>query len=98
MGCLQEDLRSPRLWLFGAACAVVPDVDVFGFWLGIPYEDLLGHRGLTHSLGFAAVLSGLVVATAFRGAQLGRLLEARLNREISSEAEERELVRQTAKV
>ncbi len=58
---------SLRLWLLGAACAVVPDVDVIGFWLGVPYDDLLGHRGLTHSLPFAGALSLLVVATAFRG-------------------------------
>jgi len=57
----------PRLWLLGAACAVVPDVDVIGFWLGVPYDDLLGHRGLTHSLAFAGAVSLLIVAAAFRG-------------------------------
>ncbi len=56
-----------RLWLLGAACAVVPDVDVIGFWLGVPYDDLLGHRGLTHSLPFAGAVSLLIVAAAFRG-------------------------------
>lgn len=44
-----------------------PDLDVVGFWLGIPYEHMLGHRGLTHSLPFAAVLSGLVVMAGFSG-------------------------------
>ena len=42
------------------ACAVVPDLDVIGFHFGIRYGDLLGHRGITHSLAFAAVLSILV--------------------------------------
>lgn len=55
-----------RVWVTGAACAVIPDLDVIGFWWGIPYEHVLGHRGLTHSLTFAAGLSALLIATAFR--------------------------------
>src|SRR6185295_10590206 len=39
-----------RAWLLGIACSVIPDLDVIGFWRGIPYEHLLGHRGLTHSI------------------------------------------------
>jgi inner membrane protein len=57
---------SPRFWVLGITCAIVPDVDVAGFSLGVPYGSILGHRGLTHSLAFAAALSGLVVATWFR--------------------------------
>jgi inner membrane protein len=57
----------PRIWLLGMACAIVPDLDVVGFWLGVPYHHLLGHRGLTHSLVFAAALSPLIVVTFFRG-------------------------------
>ena len=37
-----------------AAVAASPDLDVVGLRLGIPYADPLGHRGLTHSLPFAA--------------------------------------------
>ena len=44
------------LWL-GVLCAVLPDIDVVGFGHGIQYGDLWGHRGLTHSLIFAALLS-----------------------------------------
>jgi len=51
-------LRSRRFWLLGALCSVLPDVDVLGFWLGIPYGAPLGHRGLTHSIAFAAALAG----------------------------------------
>jgi len=47
-------------------CAVLPDADVVGFAFGIPYEHVLGHRGLSHSLVFAAVLATTVVALAFR--------------------------------
>ncbi len=39
-----------RLWLLAAGCAMLPDADVLGFPLGIPYRSLLGHRGLSHSL------------------------------------------------
>jgi inner membrane protein len=46
-----------RLVLLGAICSVVPDLDVVGFRLGIRYEDPLGHRGLTHSIAFAAALA-----------------------------------------
>jgi inner membrane protein len=46
-----------RVWFAGALCAALPDVDVIGFRFGIRYGDLLGHRGLTHSLAFAAVLA-----------------------------------------
>ena len=56
-----------RFWILGAACAMGPDLDILGYWLGIPYEHMLGHRGLTHSLPFAAVISGLVVVAGFSG-------------------------------
>lgn len=52
-----------RLWALGAACAVVPDVDAIGFHFGIPYGDMLGHRGLTHSLFFAAALASGLAAS-----------------------------------
>jgi len=55
-----------RVWVVGAACAVLPDLDVLGFWFGIPYGHPLGHRGLTHSLAFAAVLTAAVVVFSFR--------------------------------
>jgi inner membrane protein len=45
----------------GAVCAALPDADVIGFKLGIRYGDLLGHRGLSHSLAFAAVLAALTL-------------------------------------
>lgn len=55
-----------RFWMLGMACAVLPDADVVAFAFGIPYEHVRGHRGLSHSLAFAAVLATTVVATAFR--------------------------------
>jgi inner membrane protein len=35
--------------------AMLPDMDVIGLKLGVAYGSELGHRGLTHSLVFAAV-------------------------------------------
>ena len=53
-------------WLLSALCAMLPDADVVGFAFGVGYGDMLGHRGLTHSLAFALVIGIVVVALAFR--------------------------------
>ena len=58
----------PRLALVGAAFAIVPDLDVVSFRLGIDYADSWGHRGATHSLVFAALCAG-VVALLWRDAR-----------------------------
>jgi inner membrane protein len=47
-----------------ALLAMLPDIDVLGFRWGISYGDMLGHRGLTHSLLFAGLVS-LVAVTHF---------------------------------
>jgi inner membrane protein len=56
-----------RLWVLGALCAIAPDADVAAIPLGVPYGHVLAHRGLTHSLPFAAFLAGLLAIAAFRG-------------------------------
>lgn len=39
-------------------CALLPDVDGLGYlYFYIPFDHVLGHRGLTHSLPFAAAVS-----------------------------------------
>jgi inner membrane protein len=43
----------PRLLLAAVFCAIAPDFDVIGLRLGVNYGDLWGHRGFSHSLGFA---------------------------------------------
>jgi inner membrane protein len=53
------------LLLLGALSAAAPDLDVLGFSLGVEYGDLLGHRGLSHSLPFAA-LSGALLARVWQ--------------------------------
>src|SRR5215475_2053204 len=55
----------PRLWLLGVACAMAPDLDVLAFRFGIPYEDPLGHRGLFHSIPFAALFAALLTVAIF---------------------------------
>jgi inner membrane protein len=55
-----------RCWVAGALCSVIPDLDVVGFGFGIQYGDPLGHRGLTHSIIFAAALAAIVTYTCFR--------------------------------
>jgi inner membrane protein len=64
-------VRSPgrlgRLAVAGALSAAAPDLDVVGVWLGVPWGHGLGHRGITHSVVFAAVLAAVVVLTLFRG-------------------------------
>lgn len=52
--------RRAEISLFAAGCAMLPDADVLGFAFGIRYGDLLGHRGVTHSLLFAALLAATV--------------------------------------
>jgi inner membrane protein len=59
----------PRYWLLAAACACLPDADAAMFAVGVPYEHILGHRGIMHSLPFAAALSLVVVAAAFRASR-----------------------------
>lgn len=68
MGRVFQNKELSWLELFlGALCSVVPDLDVIGFYFGIQYGDVWGHRGLTHSLVFAALFSGGLVALWYRG-------------------------------
>jgi inner membrane protein len=52
-----------RVAIAGAALTIVPDLDVAAFVVGIPYEDVLGHRGFSHSITFALIVSALVTWT-----------------------------------
>ena len=35
---------------------MLPDADAIGFYFGIPYAHLMGHRGFSHSIFFAFML------------------------------------------
>jgi inner membrane protein len=50
----------------GAVLTVAPDFDVIAFPLGIPYEHMFGHRGISHSLPFALTFSALAAGIAAR--------------------------------
>ena len=36
---------------------MLPDIDAIGLRFGIPYGGMLGHRGFTHSILFAAIVA-----------------------------------------
>lgn len=56
---LLPDHRHWPYWVAAALCAALPDVDSIGYRLGVPYNSLWGHRGLTHSLLAAAVVAAV---------------------------------------
>jgi inner membrane protein len=67
--CFYHPQIPKRVWIAGAVCSVIPDLDVIGFRFGIHYGDFWGHRGFTHSLVFAALLASIVTFVVFwRGA------------------------------
>lgn len=56
--------RKAMLW--GAVAQSFPDIDfIAGFWMGIT-DELLAHRGFTHSLLFAALLTPVLAMLAER--------------------------------
>ena len=69
--CYPADPLARRLTLLGMACAAAPDLDTIGYWLGVPYEHALGHRGITHGLPFAVALALAVGTFAFRDVARG---------------------------
>jgi inner membrane protein len=57
-----------RYWVCAGICAALPDIDWLWSFNGLPYDHWLAHRGLTHSLVFAAALAALVNWTVMRRA------------------------------
>jgi inner membrane protein len=54
---------SRRLVCAAVVASTLPDLDVLAFAYGVPYGAPFGHRGVTHSLAFAAlvaIVGGLV--------------------------------------
>ena len=58
-----------KLIALAAIAATLPDADALAFRLGIPYESMLGHRGLTHSVAFAACFAALTTWALVRSAR-----------------------------
>ena len=68
-----ERLRSGwKFWASAIVCSALPDVDVIGFGFGVRYGDLWGHRGMTHSILFAAAV-GIAVGIWLGGNWAARI-------------------------
>jgi inner membrane protein len=65
-GSYPKKIFSWKFFILGIICATLPDIDVITFKLGIPYGNVLGHRGLTHSLLFAFLLGVSVTFLFYR--------------------------------
>jgi inner membrane protein len=61
-----------RFWFLALFCSALPDLDVIGFHFGVHYGDLWGHRGLTHSILFAAA-AGVAAGVFLGGTWAARL-------------------------
>jgi len=70
---LGREAVSTRLLLAGIAVAILPDLDVVGFRLGISYGNEFGHRGFSHSLLLA-------FGVALFGALFYRILNSNFHR------------------
>ncbi|MCP3985270.1 MAG: metal-dependent hydrolase [bacterium] len=64
-GPIRAEVSRARLVGLLIVLSVLPDIDVVGFMLGIPYGHPLGHRGLTHSLAFGLALAPLATSLVF---------------------------------
>ncbi len=60
LGLILGQKRLPwPLVLTGMLTAILPDLDVIAFKLGIAYESAFGHRGFSHSIVFAMLVASL---------------------------------------
>lgn len=64
-----------KFWLLTVVSAILPDADAIGFNFGIPYEHMLGHRGLTHSIAFAIVYAVAITYLFFREGEVVKHLK-----------------------
>src|SRR3989338_8340680 len=60
------NLNKFKFYSFMVVLSVLPDIDVLAFHLGFPYEHMFGHRGFTHSILFAVIVSFLTSLLFFR--------------------------------
>lgn len=67
MGKAYANEKMPaRFCVLSVLCAVLPDADVISYSFGATRGSLFSHRGFSHSLVFALLLSLLIVWLAFR--------------------------------
>jgi inner membrane protein len=55
-----------HFWLLSIACSILPDADVIGLYVGVPYSHFFGHRGFFHSPFFSLLLSIFIVSVFFK--------------------------------
>lgn len=61
---ISEGKAPKRFWVLSMFCAMLPDLDVLTFKIGVSYGNFWGHRGFFHSIFFAVCL-GFLIATVF---------------------------------
>ena len=52
--------NSKKILFWSVVCATIADIDLIGYFFGVPINYFLGHRGFTHSIIFAFFISLLV--------------------------------------
>lgn len=70
-GKIFSEKEKAKFWILSVLLPIIPDFDVIAFRFGIPYESMLGHRGVSHSIIFALILALIVMFAAFREIHFG---------------------------
>lgn len=56
----------PTRWLWaGMVLSILPDLDMVFLYFGVPWHSVYGHRGFSHSFGFALMCAILFVWVAY---------------------------------
>ena len=65
---LKKDISiiSKKLIFFVVLCTILPDIDMIGYKIGVPYDSFFGHRGFTHSLLFAFLIALSITIIFFK--------------------------------
>lgn len=58
---LGQSIIPRRLLIAGVLLSVLPDLDVLMPYLGVPWGSVYAHRGLSHSISFAVLVSLLML-------------------------------------
>jgi inner membrane protein len=71
-GKIFQQSNKKRFWILSFICPSIPDADVLGWYFGVDYLDLFGHRGITHSIFFALLLGMTIWVIFFRKENMSR--------------------------
>lgn len=67
-------MMTPKVYLIGAVSATLPDIDVLSSYFGIYGLEMLGHRGITHSIAFALIWAWVLIKVFHRSSEFERTL------------------------